>query len=202
MKIILIIVLCATFVLSSKESRQQEIFPDSALIVLVNANNMIGDTLKGMIIPVNSELWTDQFVVDGLDTSITTKWDNGILYIRKPITATGVYKIRSALIIKADSVESRLPFSSQGVTLPKPVAIGVTKYLIKDIENPIEISAAGIPFFELTVTCADAELINSGGGSYKIIPHSTGLLNIDVKWNHGNAVESLNTLTFEVVEKK
>jgi hypothetical protein len=202
MKKLFFIISLPVFLWACNDNKSSENMPDTAILALENPTNMLGDTLTGMIIPVNSELWKDQLETEGLDTGIVAKWDNGIFIIRKVTTTIGAYEINGSLKIKSGSGETKLPFSSNGVTFAEPSAIGVTKYLLKDIENPIEISAAGIPFSELTISCADATLMNSGGGLYKVIPHKTGPLKINVIWNHGGILKNLNALEYEVVEKK
>jgi hypothetical protein len=195
---VFISLLAAAYGCGEPKSQTETISPSK---VIVNANSyymMTGDTFTADIIPVNSEQWEGNISFESGDGQITDSiWDKGILKIAIAEDRPGLKRYSGNLKYKSNKGNELLPFSVEYVVV-EPVLSFRTKYLIKDIDNVVEIGITGIPpVFELT---ADNTDITGDFGQYTINPHKTGKLNLNVKSKDG--LTDYGTFEFEVIEIK
>jgi len=93
-----------------------------------------------------------------------------------------------------------LPFETQYM-VAKPTAATVTKYLVKDIENPLSVSISGIPAHTIKVEASEGT-ITGKMGSFRLTPSKTGPCTVTVKAEINGQLKTIDTYTFEVIEKK
>lgn len=173
--------------------------------VIVNSKTyylLQGDTFEAQIIPIDPELWKNQisFVNEGHEI-IEEKWENGVLKVKAKTTSVGMYKLNGILQFNDNEKMTEIPYSTEYIVVKPSTAI-TNKYLIKDIENPLNVSVTGIPAPLLELTSNDAEIISKGMGDFLVTPKKLGIIKIKTVYKSGNEIKELAESEFEVFEKK
>ena len=198
MKITLVLIAAMITVVAFSQNNQNCSFPTSVIVDAKSAYVMKGDTFFAQVIPVFAGKCKDKITFENKGVPVTgSKWEGGILKLYVKAENEGMHKFSGDLVVRTDKGDTTLSFSSEFIVARPAVSI-MTKYLIKDIENPVEISVTGIPpFFKLTAQDTD---IKGDFGRYTIIPHKTGILKLNIKSNDGKT--DFGEFEFEVFEKK
>ncbi len=200
--IIIILSLIATTLLNvyAQTNKQSNYYPDD---VIVNARSnyvLQNDTFYAQVIPINSSQWDGQISFENTGVKIIdSHWENGVLKVAAKADKWGLYTFSGKLNFKTDEGNTFLPFSSEFI-VAIPVACIQTTFLIKDIENPVEITVSGIPGEFYEPISPDAEIKKLSNNKYTITPHKTGYLNVKVKSKDGKI--EYGSYDFEVIEKK
>lgn len=194
---VFISLLAAAYSCGEPKSQTETYTPSTVLVDASSSYVMTGDTFHAQLIPVNAEQWKDKITIETEGELAESHWENGILKVSIINEKPGLKNFSGNLKIKTAKGDTLLPFSTE-YTVANPVLSFRTKYLIKDMDNPIEIGMAGIPpFFILTAEDAD---ISGDFGQYTINPHKKGILILNIKSKDGQT--DYGNLEFEVFEKK
>lgn len=124
--------------------------------------------------------------------------DGKIHYAAVPF-AQGLQTFSGLLSFKNENgVAESLPFRSDFI-MTKPVATIMSKYLVKGIENSLNIAVAGIPPMDLQVESTDGAIVSGKvPGIFSLTPINSGKCTITVK----SKSKIISNYDFEVIEKK
>lgn len=143
-------------------------------------------------IPTDAKLEID--TKNGNDEKIETQNDK-INYSITP-TGVGMFKFSGNMTLKDGKT---LPFESE-FSVANPIAAVTSKYLLKGIDNPLQISVPGIPMHLLEVESPEG-LLAAEKGSYIVNPTEAGEYIITVKAEVDGEMQTISEHTFEVIEK-
>lgn len=194
---VFISLLAAAYGCGEPKSQTETISPTTVIVDASSSYVMTGDTFHAQLIAVNAKQWKDKITIETEGELAESHWEDGILKVSIITEQPGLKKFSGNLKVKTVKGDTLLPFSTE-YTVASPALSFRTKYLIKDMDNPVEIGMAGIPpFFELSAS--DAE-ISGDFGQYTINPHKTGIFILNVKSKDG--ITDYGNFEFEVFEKK
>jgi len=163
--------------------------PNSSYVLL--GQSFSAELYLAKDIPSETKLEID--AKNGNDEKIDTQNDK-INYSITP-TDVGMFKFSGKMILKD---ESSLPFTTE-FSVSNPVAAVTNKYLIKGMDNPLNISVPGIPIHLLEVESPEGP-ITAEKGSYIVNPSETGEYIITVKATIDGELKTISEHTFEVIE--
>ena len=184
-----------TFFRYEKEEFQVVVKPVSSFVM--KGDKYFAELYLSKKIPTSCDLKVKGKV--GTDDKIEQLADK--IIFSSTVSNEGMQKFQGKVLIKnADGSIQSLPFESNFI-VAKPIAAVVTKYLIKGIANPVNISVHGIPPFDLKAESSNGKLVGTNG-TYTLTPLAKGDCKITVSAQINSKSQVVSVHNFIVVETK
>jgi len=181
---------------------EKDNYPNKVIVDTYSDIIFVGDTFKARIIPINSDQWNEKITYeDDQGNEITKNSDNNELNLSIKCDHEGIQQFKGFLNVKTKNGITKIPFSRDFI-IDQPTPIVKTNFMIRGIENPIEIAIKGVPSALIKLSSKDAIIFENGWGKFIVTPKKTGKLIISAKIKNGSHVTKLDNIEFEVFEKK